>query len=82
MPYMAVDAWFGIFGPAGMAAPVTERLSRAFLATLEDAEVQRRLAAAGFTLAPQGPADFAAFQRSEVARWAEMVALTGVKLED
>ena len=43
--------------------------------------MQRRLAAAGFTLAPQGPAAFAAFQRAEVARWAEMVALTGVKLE-
>jgi len=82
VPFMAVDAWFGVFGPAGMAAPVAERLSRAFLATLEDAEVQRRLAAAGFTLAPQASADFAAFQRSEVTRWAEMVALTGVKLED
>jgi tripartite-type tricarboxylate transporter receptor subunit TctC len=82
VPFMAVDAWFGLFGPAGLPAAVTERLATAFLGTLQEAEVQRRLAAAGFTLDPLGPAPFAAFQRAEVARWAEMVQLTGVKLED
>jgi tripartite-type tricarboxylate transporter receptor subunit TctC len=81
MPYMAVDAWFGLFGPPGLPAATAERLANAFIGSLSDAEVRRRLAAAGFTLDPQGPAAFAAFQRAEVARWAEMVALTGVKLE-
>ncbi|MGG5887825.1 Bug family tripartite tricarboxylate transporter substrate binding protein [Falsiroseomonas sp. HC035] len=82
VPYMAVDAWFGLFAPAGLPAATAERLSRAFLGALEEAEVKRRLAAAGFTLDPMGPEAFGAFQRAEVARWAEMVALTGVKLED
>jgi tripartite-type tricarboxylate transporter receptor subunit TctC len=81
VPYMAVDAWFGLFGPPGLPAPVAERLAAAFIGTLADAEVQRRLAAAGFTLDPLAPAPFAAFQRAEVARWAEMVQLTGVRLE-
>lgn len=79
--YMAVDAWFGLFGPPGMQAAVAERLANAFIATTTDAEVQRRLLAAGFTIDTQGPAAFAAFQRAEVTRWAEMVQLTGVKLE-
>jgi tripartite-type tricarboxylate transporter receptor subunit TctC len=79
--YMAVDAWFGLFGPAGLPPAVAERLAAAFIGTLSDAEVQRRLAAAGFTLDPLPPAAFAAFQRAEVARWAEMVQLTGVKLD-
>lgn len=82
VPYMAVDAWFGLFGPAGMERAAADRLARAFLGTLEEPEVQRRLAAAGFTLAPLDPERFAAFQRAEVARWAEMVQLTGVRLED
>lgn len=82
VPFMAVDAWFGLFGPPGLPRPAAERLAAAFIGTLDDAEVQRRLAAAGFTLAPQGPEPFAAFQRAEVSRWAEMVQLTGVKLED
>lgn len=79
--YMAVDAWFGLFGPAGMPALIAERLAAAFIGTLSDAEVQRRLAAAGFTLDPLAPMPFAAFQRAEVARWAEMVQLTGVRLD-
>jgi len=80
--FMAVDAWFGLFGPPGMAPAAAERISAAFLGTLGDAEVQRRLVAAGFTLDPLRPAEFATFQRAEVTRWAEMVQLTGVKLED
>ena len=82
VPYMAVDAWFGLFGPPGLPAAAAERLSAAFIGTLGDADVQRRLAAAGFTLDPLGPVPFAAFQRAEVGRWAEMVQLTGVKLEE
>jgi tripartite-type tricarboxylate transporter receptor subunit TctC len=81
VPYMAVDAWFGVFGPAGMAPAMAERLAAAFIGALSDEAVQRRLAAAGFTLDPLSPAPFAAFQREEVARWAEMVQLTGVKLD-
>jgi tripartite-type tricarboxylate transporter receptor subunit TctC len=82
VPYMAVDAWFGLFGPPGLPRAMAERIAAAFLGTFADAEVQRRLAAAGFTLDPLPPEPFAAFQRSEVARWAEMVQLTGVRLED
>jgi tripartite-type tricarboxylate transporter receptor subunit TctC len=79
--YMAVDAWFGLFGPPGLPAAAAERIAAAFIGTLSDAEVQRRLAAAGFTLDPLPPGPFAAFQRSEVARWQEMVQLTGVRLD-
>ncbi|NKC31800.1 Bug family tripartite tricarboxylate transporter substrate binding protein [Falsiroseomonas selenitidurans] len=81
VPFMAVDAWFGLFAPAGLPAPMAQRIADAFLGALRDAEAQRRLAAAAFTLDPLGPEAFAAFQRAEVARWAEMVDLTGVKLE-
>lgn len=82
VPFMAVDAWFGLFGPAGLPAGVADRLARAFLGSLEDAAVRTRLTAAGFTLDPLAPPEFATFQRNEVSRWAEMVQLTGVKLEE
>ncbi|MFT8243127.1 Bug family tripartite tricarboxylate transporter substrate binding protein [Roseomonas sp. BN140053] len=77
-----VDAWFGLFAPRDTPPAVTEALSRAMLGALEDGTVGQRLGAAGFTLAPQGPAAFAAFQRDEVERWRQMVELTGVKLEE
>ena len=81
-PWMAVDAWFGVFAPRGVPAPITERLAAALLAALQAPEVAQRLTATGYTAAPLGPAAFAAFQRAELDRWAEMVQLTGVRLED
>ncbi|MFC7607325.1 hypothetical protein [Teichococcus aestuarii] len=51
------------------------------LDALGEAEVEARLMAAGFTLDPLLPAPFGAFQRQEIARWAEMVKLTGVTME-
>jgi tripartite-type tricarboxylate transporter receptor subunit TctC len=82
VPYMAVDAWFGLFAPHGTPAPVVTRFADAALGALRDAAIAPRLAGAGFTVSPLAPAEFAAFQRAEVARWNEMVALTGVRIDD
>jgi tripartite-type tricarboxylate transporter receptor subunit TctC len=80
-PYLAVDAWFGLFAPAGTDAAVVARIADAMLAALGEPEVAARLAGAGFTPDPLPPAAFAAFQRAEVERWTEMVRLTGVTME-
>jgi tripartite-type tricarboxylate transporter receptor subunit TctC len=81
VPYMAVDAWFGLFAPRGTPDAAVARLSAAFLAALGDAENARRVDAAGFNLAPLSPSEFAAFQRTEVERWREMAELTGIRME-
>jgi tripartite-type tricarboxylate transporter receptor subunit TctC len=81
VPYMAVDAWFGLFAPRGTPDAAVARLAQAFLGALEDADNARRVEAAGFNRAPLPSAEFAAFQRSEVARWREMAELTGIRME-
>ncbi|WBV43795.1 tripartite tricarboxylate transporter substrate binding protein [Pseudoroseomonas cervicalis] len=80
-PYLAVDAWFGLFAPAGTPAPLVQQIADAMLQALAEPEIGTRLAAAGFTLDPLPPAAFAEFQRQEVARWAEMVRITGVTID-
>lgn len=80
-PYMAVDAWFGLWAPARTPAPVIERLSAALGPILAAPEMGRRLAQMGFQPAPMPAAEFAAFQRAELARWRELVELTGVRIE-
>src|SRR5690606_35575368 len=80
-PYLAVDAWFGLFAPAGSPGAAVEQISAAMLSALAEPEVTTRLAGAGFTPDPLPPIPFAAFQKAEVARWAEMVKLTGVTME-
>ena len=81
VPYMAVDAWFGLFAPRGTPDAAVARLSAAFLAALGDAENARRVDAAGFNQAPLSPSEFVAFQRTEVERWREMAELTGIRME-
>lgn len=82
VPYMAVDAWFGLFAPQGTPAAAIARFANATLAALQDPGTAQRLLNGGFTLAALGPAEFAAFQRAELVRWTEMVALTGVRIEE
>ncbi|KAA2213290.1 Bug family tripartite tricarboxylate transporter substrate binding protein [Teichococcus oryzae] len=81
VPYLAVDAWFGLFAPAGTPPAAVEAIGKAMLDALAEPSSEERLLAAGFTTDPLLPQPFAAFQREEVARWAEMVRLTGVTME-
>src|SRR4029077_20958472 len=49
------DNWYALFAPAKTPAPVIARLNGAFTAALRDAEVGRRLLAAGAVPAPTTP---------------------------
>ena len=80
-PYMAVDAWFGLWAPARTPAPIIARLSEALPGILAEAAMAARLTGLGFTPAPLPAADFAAFQRAEVERWRALVELTGIRLD-
>ncbi|MBW8269662.1 tripartite tricarboxylate transporter substrate binding protein [Caldovatus sp. SYSU G05006] len=79
--YMAVDAWFGLWAPARTPDAVVARLGATLLRVLAEPEIVARLQQQGFAAAPLDPAAFAAFQREEVRRWEELVALTGIRLE-
>ncbi|MBC7905798.1 MAG: tripartite tricarboxylate transporter substrate binding protein, partial [Rhodospirillaceae bacterium] len=81
VPYMAVDAWFGLFAPRGTPGQIVQRLGDAFLGALAEAESARRVEAAGFNLAGLAPGAFAEFQRAEVLRWQEMAQLTGITMD-
>ncbi|WP_291297090.1 tripartite tricarboxylate transporter substrate binding protein [Elioraea sp.] len=80
-PGVSVDAWFGIWAPAGTPAPIVARLSEGFLAIVAEPAMGERLRGLGFAAAPLGPVPFAAFQRAEVARWQQLVELTGIRME-
>jgi tripartite-type tricarboxylate transporter receptor subunit TctC len=80
-PYMAVDAWFGLWAPARTPAPIIARLAEALPRILAEPEMMARLNGLGFNPAPLGAAEFADFQRAEVARWRALVELTGIRLE-
>ncbi len=80
-PYLAVDAWFGLFAPARTPPPIIAKLSEALPRILAEPAMAARLAQLGFQPAPLSAAAFATFQQAEVTRWRDLVALTGIRLE-
>ena len=80
-PWLAVDAWFGLWAPAGAPAAMLARLSQALQQVLAEPALVAQLRRIGFNAAPMPAAAFGAFQRAEVARWRELVDLTGIRIE-
>jgi tripartite-type tricarboxylate transporter receptor subunit TctC len=72
-------AWFGVFGPARLPAAITDKLNVAIVAALNDPRMRQQLEAEGAVPAPSSAADFAAFVRDDVQRWAPIVRQSGAR---
>ena len=87
MPGFEATAWFGVLAPGATPAPVIARLGAELDAIGKDADFRARIAAFGADpprLTPDGgssPESFAAFMRTEVARWADVVRQADIRVE-
>ena len=70
LPGFEAVNWAGFCGPAHLPAALTQQLGEDLVGVLKAPEMAAALAAMGFELAPQGPAEFAAFIQNEVKRFA------------
>jgi tripartite-type tricarboxylate transporter receptor subunit TctC len=73
--------WFGLVAPAGTPAPVVARLEKALAEVLAMPEVKKRLTDMGAIVTPLGARDFSAFIRSEMTKWADVIAKANIKFE-
>jgi len=73
-----MGVWFGLMAPAGTPRPVIDRLNTEMQAVLAMPEVKKKLAEAGVEVAPRAPAQFAAFVKSETARYRTIVQAAGI----
>ena len=78
---LASDSWFGLSGPAGLPAPIVERLHRETMAFIGTPEVRARFAELGGTPGTMTPAAYGEFIRSEVASWAPLVQASGASAD-
>jgi tripartite-type tricarboxylate transporter receptor subunit TctC len=77
----AVATWFGLLGPAGMPADLTLRIQRDVARVLATPEVRNRLVDLGVDIVANSPEDFAAYLRTEIARYAKVIKDAGIKPE-
>lgn len=78
---VSADAYFGLYGPAGMAPEVVAKIDRAVAEALRDPVIQEKIY--GFGLVPNhaGPAELAATQATHFKRWEEPIRASGFKAE-
>jgi tripartite-type tricarboxylate transporter receptor subunit TctC len=79
LPGYEVSAWFGIFGPAGMPRTVVDRLNAEIARGLATPDLQQRLVSQGAEPLAGTPDEFAAYLKSEIAKWAKVVKEAGIK---
>jgi len=80
-PDFTLDAWTGVAAPAATSAEVVDTLNRAINAGLQSAEMKVNLTRFSAIAKSGTPADFAAFMRSELIKWADLVKLAGATAE-
>jgi tripartite-type tricarboxylate transporter receptor subunit TctC len=73
-----ISSWFGLWGPAGMPAAVTQRLQQALNETLATADVRNKLEASGASFFAPGM-QLADFQKSEIANYKRIVDFAQIK---
>ena len=80
---LLVDAsgFQGVLAPAGTPPEAVARLSQALNAALAQPEVRERFAAAGLETVSSTPAEFAAFIRSEIAKWGRVAKEANIKID-
>jgi tripartite-type tricarboxylate transporter receptor subunit TctC len=73
LPGFEVTNWIGVFAAAGTPGEIVARLNAEIMRIMRLPEVQSRLANEGAKFAPNTPNEFAAFQKSEIAKWAKVI---------
>jgi len=73
--------WLGLFVPTGTPRPIVEKLNVEVLRVVRSPELRDRLNAAGAEPSPLATEEFAVFVKSEVEKWAKVIAVTGMTAE-
>lgn len=76
-PGAEATSWTGILLPAGTPPAIVDTLNAAFVKALQYPEVTARLTADGAVPVGNSPAAFGDYMRSEIAKWARVVKLSG-----
>ena len=76
------DNWYAVFAPARTPAPVIAKLNSAFRAALTDAEVGRKLLAAGAVPAPTTPEELGDILKADLVRWGKIIRDRQIKTSE
>jgi tripartite-type tricarboxylate transporter receptor subunit TctC len=74
-------SFYGVMGPAGLPAPVVQRLNADINKILVRADVKTAFQAQGFDAAPGSPEEFAALIKADIQKSRDIITTAGIKVE-
>jgi len=77
----AVDAWFGLVAPPGMAKDIVARINTVTVNALKSADVRQRFGELGYEPIGDTPEQFGATIRSDIDKYVRVVRQAGIKAE-
>ena len=80
-PEFDVSSWWGVVAPASTPREVVMRLQTEIHRVIALPEIRAKLAEQGLDIATNTPEQFAAYIKSETAKWAKLIREVGVKPE-
>ena len=81
VPGYEATSWFGMFAVAGTPKPVLDKLHAALAKVLKQPEVQKKIGEQGGEVVVDTPEQFAAFIKSETAKWGQVVKESGATVD-
>lgn len=81
LPGYEIVSWQAVFAPAGTPQPVVQRLATEIARIIQEPDIKARLSTLGVEPSGAGPAELAAFQKAEVAKWAQLIKTANIKIE-
>ncbi len=76
-----VANWYGVMAPAGTPREIVQKLNTDINKAMQVPEVRARLEGVGTQLREQSAAEFEAYMKAEVAKYAKLIKDTGVRIE-
>ncbi len=81
VPGYEATSWFGMFAVAGTPKPVLDKLHTALAKVLKQPDVQKKIGEQGGEVVVDTPEQFAAFIKTETAKWGKVVKESGATVD-
>ena len=81
LPGFDIGAWNGILAPAGLPAPILSKLNAAIVKMTNDAVAKEHASSQGAELMSDTPQEYAAYIKTQIARFAQVVKATGMRAD-
>ena len=81
VPTYQVSTWYGLWAPKGTPKDLIDRMTAEVTKALNSPELKEKLLSMGMEPIALDPAQSASYMKTEIDRWANVVKISGAKID-